>query len=96
MFLPSGILEHCYGFPKDLEGRSTSERLASFSYLQRRLTSRLVMSKIGNSLRCDLFILFAISCMISIPQSDIPILYFPRQNVPRASRMPSADTFPSG
>jgi hypothetical protein len=44
MFLCSAILEHCCGFPKDLEGPPIFERLAAVSHLQRSLSSRLLMS----------------------------------------------------
>jgi hypothetical protein len=33
MSLRSVILEHCYDFPKDLEGKATFERLAAISRL---------------------------------------------------------------
>ena len=34
MYLRSAILEQCCGFPKDLEGRATFERLVAVSHLQ--------------------------------------------------------------
>jgi hypothetical protein len=69
MFHCSGIPEHCYGFPKDLEEQATFERLAAVSHLRRSLSSPSVVSVKRNDSRCALFILLAISCMISITQS---------------------------
>ena len=43
-YLRSVILEHCCGFPKDLEGPATFERLAAVSHLKRRLSFRLAVS----------------------------------------------------
>ena len=96
MFLRNVIHEHCCGFPKDLEGQATFERLEAVSHLQHILSFRLVVPMIrGNSLRCDLFISLAMSCIISITQLDIPIFYSRQQNVPRAFWIPSADALPS-
>ena len=85
MFLRNVIHEHCCGFPRDLEGQATFERLAAVSRLQHILSFRSVMPIIrDNSLRCDLFISLAMSCIISITQLDMLIPYSRQQNVPRA------------
>jgi hypothetical protein len=95
MFLCDVIFEHCCDLSKDLEGQATVEPLPLSSHLQRSLSSRLVTSIIGNSSRSDLFISVAMPCMISIAQSDILMAYSRRPNIPRASRIPSADALPS-
>ena len=95
-FLRSVVLEHCCGFYKYPEGQATFERLEAVSHLQHILSFRLVVPIIrGNSLRCDLFISIAMSCIISITQLDIPIPDSRQQNVPRAFWIPSADALPS-
>ena len=43
---PCGVIvEHCCGFPKDLEGQATVERLPVVSRLQRSLGSCLVINR---------------------------------------------------
>ena len=95
MFLRGVIHEHCCGFPKDLEGQATFECLEAAYHLQRSISSRSVMSVIGNNSRCDLFISLVMSCIISTTQSDILIPYSRQQGVPRAFWIPSADALPS-
>ena len=96
MFLCSVILEHCCGFPKDPEGPATFERLAAVSHLQRSLSSPLIDVCNESGSRCDLFILLAMSCIISIAQSDMITIACSRHlNVPRASLIPFADALPS-
>ncbi len=74
-FLCGVIPGQCCDFSMGLEGQATSENFPVISLLQCSQFSHRVMSLIGSSSRCNLFILLAMSCMISVIQSAILIAY---------------------
>jgi len=69
-FLCGVICERRHGSPRDLGEKATFVHLVATCHLYESLTV-LVSEVMGNGSRSDLFILLAMSCMISIIWSGI-------------------------
>jgi hypothetical protein len=93
---PCGVIcERCRGSPMGLGEKATFGHLVANGRLDKSLAVPVSDVVARNGSRCDLFIWLAMSCMISIIWSGISRPSSRQTNIPRASRMPSTEAFPS-